>query len=555
MSETTFDCIVFGGGLGGMVAALTARHQGLSVALCEKSELLGGTLAISSGTIWVPGHGDAPPGDAQQAEIYLAQLAGKDTKTGNRRAFLSSTAEAVKFLADHTEVRFSVNRNYPDYRPDIPGAALGGRAMSPLAFDASAMGAGFSLVRPPMPEFMVLGGMMVARDQIPHLLRPWQSIRSSLLALRVTLRYLRDRLTAPRGRMLYMGNALAARCIHSLAQAGVTVLTRTTLTDLIVENGRVTAARVDTPTGGQVLTARRGIVLATGGFAADPTLRAAHLPDLRSNQTMTLSEDTGDGLRAAMRIGGQMGGTHQHAAFLMPASTATRRDGSHVVYPHIRDRPKPGLIAINGEGRRFTNEANSYHDVSLAILAENRRIPDNRTWLICDHRFVRRYGIGFIHPVWQRLGQHVRSGYLKRGATLLELAQQIGVASAALTDTVERQNVFARAGVDGDFGKGSNALNQFNGDVTVQPNPCLAAIETAPFYAVSVEPTPIGTSLGLVTDGDGAVLAADDEAIPGLFAVGSDSASIMAGTYPGPGVALGPSLVFGFRAGRRIGAA
>ena len=555
MAGTTFDCIVFGGGLGGMVAALTARHHGLSVALCEKSTMLGGTLATSSGTIWVPGHDAAAPGDAEQAENYLAQLAGSDTATGNRHAFLSSTAEAVKFLADHTEIKFSVNKTYPDYRPDLPGAALGGRAMSPLAFDARAIGEDFALVRPPMREFMVLGGMMVARDQIPHLLRPWQSIGSAILALRVTLHYLRDRLSAPRGRTLYMGNALVARCVRSLRQAGVTILTSTALTDLIVENGRVTGATVATPDGSQTLGARRGVVLATGGFAADPALRAVYLPELGGNETMTLNEDTGDGLRAAMRVGGHMGEAHQPAAFFMPASTARRRDGSLVVYPHIRDRPKPGLIAINGEGRRFTNEANSYHDVSLAILAENRRIPGNTTWLVCDRRFIRRYGIGFIHPVWQRLGRQVRSGYLKRGSTLGALARQIGVEEAALVDTVARHNGFARTGVDVDFGKGSNALNQFNGDASVRPNPCLAPIETAPFYAVRVEPVPIGTSLGLATNGDGAVLALDGQAIPGLFAVGSDSASIMAGSYPGPGVALGPALVFGFRAGRLMGSA
>ncbi len=235
----------------------------------------------------------------------------------------------------------------------------------------------------------------------------------------------------------------------------------------------------------------------------------------------------------------------------MPASTFTRADGSAGVFPHtVTDRAKPGLIAVDGNGRRFVNEAVSYHEFVRAQLAHaNSAIP---AWLVCDSRFLWKYGLGKIRPFAPSAAADVVAGYLKRADTLADLARQIGVPPDGLDATIAEFNRHAAAGEDPAFGRGSNVYQRSLGDADHKPNPCVAPLVAPPFYAVAVRPADLGMSAGIVTDAEARVLGADGAPIPGLYACGNDMASVMEGAYPGPGITLGPALTFGWLAGRAV---
>ena len=544
------DVLVIGAGGAGMTAALVAATEGLRVLLCEKTELVGGTTATSGGAIWVPGTTQSKrtptPDSVDAARVYLDGEAGAYGAASLREAFYAAGATAIDYLEQKSEVKFRASSPYPDYHPEAPGGAQGGRSLSPLPFDARRLGRDFATVRPPIPEFLVLGGMMVARAEIPHLVRPLRSVAALRTTLRLLGRHARDRLSHPRGTRLVLGNALIARLLYSLKKAGAELWTQAALVDLVKEGDRVVGARVRHAGRDQLIAARRGVVLATGGCGASPKWREQLLGHPVPH-TLTFPGCTGEGLDAALRIGAALDTQHANPFFWMPASTMRWPDGRVATYPHIRDRPKPGLIAVNAAGRRFVNEANSYQDFVMAMYASNASVPTIPAWLICDRRFIYDYGLGVIHPRKWSIARFVKSGYLVQGRTLRELAQKIGVDADGLEATVATHNRDAATGVDTAFGKGSTALNRYNGDAENKPNPCLRPIRTAPFFALAVNPAPIGSSAGLASDVEGRVLDAQGRVIDGLYACGNDMSSVMRGTYPGPGITLGPALVFAWR--------
>jgi len=257
---------------------------------------------------------------------------------------------------------------------------------------------------------------------------------------------------------------------------------------------------------------------------------------------------TGDGLRIAQGVGAAVAPRDEVGMFFMPASVMTA-GSDRFAFPHvIADRARPGLIAVDSGGRRFTNEADSYHDFVLAMY---RRGPPYRAWLICDSHSLTRYGLGIVRPVWQWRRWYERAGYLVRADGIESLAARIGIGPAVLADTIREYNDDARTGVDRRFGKGNNALNRFNGDASVHPNPCLAPLASPPYFAVAVEPAAVAASTGLAVDADARVLDAQGQPIDHLYACGNDQASIMHGAYPGPGITLGPAIAFAFRAMER----
>ena len=544
------DVLVFGSGAAGMTAALVARLEGLEVLLCEKTERLGGTTATAGGGIWVPGNHqgkrEGVPDLVENARRYMEiEIGAKGIDL--REAFFAAGPDALDYLEENSEVKFKVTKLNPDYHPNRPGAALGGRNLMPQGFDGRRLGKNFELVRPPMPEFMVLGGMMVSRDHIPYFTRPWASLKALKLVASQVTRYLVDRLRYSRGTNLVLGNALVGRLTHSLFEKGAKIQVLSQLLELVQEEGRVTGAIVEVNGVRRRIGARRGVVLATGGFASNSDMRKKFMADYPAAHTLAFFGNTGDGIAAAFRAGAVLDEDQATGAFWMPASLLTRRDGSMAVYPHIRDRPKPGLIAVNAAGRRFVNEADSYHDFAMAMFRSHETVPTIPAYLICDRHFIWKYGIGMIHPTWQRLGRYIRDGYLTTADSLEELAAKINVDSAGLVASVREHNRFAGTGEDDAFGKGSTALNRFNGDAGNSPNPCLAAIDQAPYFAVKVYPAPISTCLGLKTDIDGRALDAQGQPIPGLYAGGNDMASVMHGIYPGPGITIGPGMTFAYR--------
>jgi succinate dehydrogenase/fumarate reductase flavoprotein subunit len=397
---------------------------------------------------------------------------------------------------------------------------------------------------------MVLGGMMIGKLDIPHLLNRFRSVESFRHSARLVLRYLMDRTRYARGTRLAMGNAFVARLFYSLRQRGVPVWLGAPIEELTGDRSGVTGAIVRHEGKHIRIRARRGVVLATGGFAHNEALRTSFMPSLVPARSMACETDAGEGIEIGRRMGGRVAPEqHRSGAFWTPVSVTRRKDGGEGLFPHlILDRAKPGLVAVNAAGRRFVDESCSYHDFALAQFESHRTVPTLPAWLVCDAVFVRKYGLGIIHPGTRDLGPYERSGYVATAPTFETLAAKIGVDAAGLAETVRRHNGFAAAGADPDFGKGESELGRFNGDPEHTPNPCLGPIGTPPFCALAVWPADIAGSTGLATDEDARVLAEDGVPIAGLYACGNDMASIMYGTYPGPGTTLGPALVFGWRA-------
>jgi len=558
MSDTgcdTVDLLVIGAGAGGMAAALVAAVEGLRVAVCEKAEQVGGTTATSAGTIWIPGSTHSLragiPDPVDRARAYLDSVIGQRADQhlhDLRETFLASAAPAIDYLERHGDLAFAAAAMHPDYLSNHPGAALGGRALNTLPFDGRRLGTDFGRIRPARPEFTVLSGMMVSKADIPALLKPFSSIANARHVAVLLARHARDRLRHRRGTRLVMGNALVARLFSSLRRHAVPIRFGTALVELSMRDGRVTGAVVQSSTGSERILSRCGVVLASGGVGWNAELRRRLFPAAATRHSLAPDDITGDGIVAAEQTGADSAAGPGTGGLWMPVSMISGPDGQMKLFPHIiLDRAKPGLLAVDHTGRRFTNEADSYHAFVEAMLA-NGCTPDRPAHLLCDRAFVRDYGIGFIHPGTRRISRFIRAGYLIEAANVAALSTQIDVDPVALGQTIAAYNRDAITGTDEAFGRGSSDLNRFNGDPANLPNPCMRPVSAGPLYAVAVWPADLASSSGLTIDQDARVLRPDHTPIPGLYACGNDAASIFEGTYPGPGTTLGPALVFGWRA-------
>jgi succinate dehydrogenase/fumarate reductase flavoprotein subunit len=428
---------------------------------------------------------------------------------------------------------------------------MDGRMLSPAPYDGKQLGDWFNQLRPPLPEFNAPGGMMIDLPDMPHVLAPTSSVKSALHVAKMAGRTAADRLRGyPRGTRLTMGNALAARLLRSALDAGVTLWRNTPMTRFIREGGRITGVEVERDGQPLVIRVRRGAVLAAGGFSANPEMRAQHIPFADHHISLMPPGNTGDGLRAAMAVGAAMdGGNAQNAAWTVISMFPTR-GGKLRRWPHLfLDRPKPGYIIVNKRGERFGDEA------ALDFVAAMHRDGAVPAHLICDGRAIRKYGLGAVLPGGWRLGRLRRAGYIVEAPTISALAAKLGIDPAGLERTVARNNDFAKAGHDPDFGKGGNAFDRSIGDHTHQPNPCLGRIDTPPYYAVQVNPGDATTTLGLVVDTRARVVDDAGQPIPGLYACGLDMNSLWRGVPPANGANNTLSLTFGYIAGRDIGGA
>lgn len=547
------DLLVFGSGAGGLSAAVFGTMAGMKVMLCEKAAQLGGTTASSGGVVWIPGTKQARQAgisdSLDKAREYLQGELGNYYRADLVEAFLSSGGEALAALEAGSAASFELT-GWPDYHPEQPGGVDRGRSLVVRPFDGRELGADFGRIRAPIRTLLVLGGMMVGPSDIPAFLRPFASWASFTRVTKRLLRYGFDRLRYSRGAEISNGNALVARLLFSLKQANATIWTDAPLLELIRRDGRIAGAVIERAGRRLRIKAKVGVVLATGGFPRNAELRAKHGPAFPHDHTLAYEGNTGDGQIAATRVGAAVDTELAAPGLWTPASVVTAPDGgeSTFIYGYL-DRGRPGVIAVNPRGRRFVNEANSYHDIVSAMYREGVA-EDRRFYFICDNRFVRRHGLGAILPwPWTpSLRPFEKSGYVLVGASLAELAGKAGLPPAALIETVERHNAFAATGVDADFGKGSTSFNRLWGTPDAGPNPNLAPITQAPFVALRIVPATLGTTIGLKTDGDAAVLDEAGHVIPGLYACGNELASVMRGFYPGGGVTLGPAIVFAYRA-------
>lgn len=560
--DEDFDIVVLGSGAGGLTAATVAALGGSRALVLEKCAVFGGSAAVSGGVVWVPNNsGMAAIGIAdsrEKAALYLRRVLGNRARWDLIDAYLDTAPEMFDYMAAHTAVQLVPRPIGPDYQSEEEGATPGGRMVDPAIYDGRALGPLFDKLRAPLPTFLLFGGMMVGKYDVDMLLRSWRSPKAFGHAARLVLRYVRDRLSFhKRGTRLALGNALAARLLRSAVDAGVTLRSEATATAIYQDaSGAVLGVRVAQDGGVRSVRSHRAVVLATGGFPGNADMVRAQLPFPELHESMVPASNSGDGIRLGLAAGGQLDDINRDNAFWTPVSVMRDAAGATIKCPHlITDRSKPGLIAVNQLGRRFVNEASSYHDFVAVMHQEHAHSPTIPAYLICDSRFIRKYGLGLVRPGPAPLGRFLRAGYLFRGATLAGLAAAIGVPSESLEATVVEANVAARTGVDAAFGKGTTGYNRYLGDPGHRPNPCLGPIDRAPFYAVRIHPGDIGTSLGLRTDASARVLDGQGALIAGLYACGNDMNSVMAGNYPSGGITLGPALTFGYIIGRDIAAA
>jgi succinate dehydrogenase/fumarate reductase flavoprotein subunit len=558
MQSDSFDVVVVGSGAGGMAAAVTAAAHGLTAVVVEKESVFGGTTAFSGGYLWVPGHPKdgkaADPDEIEAARTYMRHEAGNAFDAARTDDFLTNGRRMVEFFESRTQVRFLDAPAFSDYHPDAPGGRPGGRSILAAPLDGRVLGPDIRRLRPPLSTITFVGMMFNSSQEVNHFFNVTRSAKSAWHVFKRLLAHGRDLALHRRGMRLTSGNALAARLALSAGKLGVPILTGTPAVGLVMKDGRVSGVEVETAEGRRVIRARHAVVLAAGGFPQDAARRKAlfpHAPTGNEHVSPAPAGNTGDGLRLGEQAGGAVDNDLPNAAAWIPVSKVPKSGGGFAVFPHLIDRYKPGVIAVANDGRRFVNEANSYHDFGQAMIAATRG-SECAAWLICDHRALRRYGLGFVKPFPLPLGPHVRSGYLKKGRTPRELAERAGFDAAAFEAELAVFNRDARQGVDTRFGKGSTAYNRFLGDASHKPNPCVAPLETGPFYAIRLALGDLGTFAGLKTDAETRVLDADGRPVPGLHAVGNDAASVMGGAYPGGGITLGPAMTFGYIAGRTI---
>jgi len=555
----TVDLVVIGSGGAGFSAALNAAIDGARVLLVERMAHVGGTTAWSAATTWVPGtqRGLAvnPEDTPERVATFLNHAVGERSDPKLRQTFIDNGPLAIAKLEAHSALQFQVRMLHPDYLSELEGSVLRGRAIEPQPFDGKLLGPNLTLVRDPIPEFTVLGGMMVDRDDIFHLLRLTQTWTSFSYSVRIIVRHLLDKLLHPRSTRLVMGNALIARLLYSYIQRQGLLVTHTEAVQLLQNGHHIQGVVLQQtlPDGSLVkrtVRSRGGVVMASGGFNRHPTRRADLLPGAKEAWSPAAPGHTGKAQDLALQAGGHLGTGGLSHAFWAPVSTRQRADGSTAVFPHfVMDRGKPGMIVVDSQGQRYVNESTSYHLFGIAMQAHHATTPSVPSWLVCDAGALKRYGIGMIRPGGKGLKPFLADGYLKQGRTLADLAQQLKVPADQLKTTVERFNTLADQGVDEDFQRGTTDYQSANGDATWPgPNPCLGALREGPFYAIALYPGDIGAATGLVTDGDARVLNAQGVAIEGLYAVGNDMHSIMGGVYPAPGITIGPGITFGYLA-------
>ncbi len=551
--NASYDVVVVGAGAGGMSAALFAAIEGKSVLLIESTAFVGGTTALSAATVWIPNsmHAAKVSNDDSFEKVsrFLTGVVGNHSSAEMREAFLRSGPAAVETLEKHSEVHFRPYATHPDYEQEVEGATLRGRAIEPLPFDGRRLGAELTHIRPPIPEFTIFGGMMVDRTDISHLLGLTGSVASLTHATKILVRYALDRFSGSRGSRLVMGNALVGRLLKSLLDRNVDIVTETKvqsfLTDATGVEGVVAAHAGIT----RKITAASAVVLAAGGYGRHKKRRTEMLQTPVPEYSPTAPGHTGEMQDLALALGARFGDGNLDNAFWAPVSVRKRPDGSTAVFPHfVLDRSKPGTVCVDQSGARFVNESSSYHVFARAMFDTNRTSPCIPCFIITDAVGLRKYGLGMVRMGTRNLSPYLADGYLTEAGSVTELASKLQLDAGTLARSIADIGRYAATGNDPHFGRGTTAYHRNNGDAAHGPNPTLGPIEVAPFYAVRLYPGDIGAATGLVIDQWARVTKADNEPIARLYACGNEANSIMGGTYPGPGITIGPAITFAYRA-------
>ncbi len=538
-----FDVVVVGSGAAGMTAALAAAYHGLTVLVIEKAGTFGGSTARSGGGLWVPGNevlrragvADTP----EQARAYLAHVVGGRVPATRQRALLEHGPAMVSFIRRHTPLEFAWVPGYADYYPEAPGGLAAGRSIEPVPLNGRVLGPELAQLSPPyLPS---PPGVTITQGDYRWLSLGPRHPRAMLAAAKVASRLARARLL--RQYPLSLGQALAAGLRAGLLAKQVPVWLSTPMTGLHVAGDRVTGVEVTRDGRPALIRARRGIVLAAGGFERNGEMRRHYQRGpVGTGWTTGAPGNTGDAIRA-----GQAGGA---AVDLMDDAWW----GPSIPLPSgpffcLAERSLPGCLLVNSAGQRFVNESAPYVDAVHAMYnGHSDGNPHIPCWLILDQRYRSTYVFAGLPPGKALPRRWYHAGTVCRAPSITELAGLAGLDPQGLQETVTRFGEFAQAGCDEDFHRGDSAYDRYYSDPRVRPNPCLAPLETPPFYAVKIVPGDLGTKGGLLTDERARVLRGDGTPIPGLYAAGNTSAAVMGHSYAGAGATIGPAMTFGYLA-------
>jgi 3-oxosteroid 1-dehydrogenase len=535
------DVVVLGSGGAGMTAALAAHEGGAKVALLEKSALVGGTTAVSGGVVWVPNNHHLAETDVRdsrsEALAYVKRLAdGRSDDTLIER-FLQTAPEMVQWIEAQTQLKFTALARYPDYHPEFEGGKRGGRSLDPGLFDANELGVWKKKLRRSPVFGMTAMSVAEATD--------WGVFSKPL---KLPFKLLGERYG--KGYVCY-GGALAGRLLKALLDRKIEPMLEHAARELVTEEGRVVGIRAEAGGKEIFVRAKRGVVLASGGFEWSSALVAQFLGGPLTHPNSPPTND-GDGLRMAMALGADL--ANMNEAWWCPSLVipGEEYDGKQLNRGDFATRSLPHTIIVNRYGRRFVNEAQNYNDMMKSFFAFEPNAyerPNLPAWLVFDGSYLEKYALLTSMP-----GQPVPE-WLDRADTLDELAAKIGVDARGLAQTVDRFNGFAVEGADKEFRRGESLYDHFYGDPDHEPNPNLGTIAKKPFYALRVHPGAIGTKGGPRVNGDAQVLRVDGEVIPGLYAAGNAMAGVTGPGYPGAGATIAAAMTFGYLAGRHASTA
>lgn len=539
--DASYDVVVVGSGAAGLTAGLTAKLQGMKSLVIEKTDRYGGASAISGGALWIPNNhiikGAGVPDTHELARQYLDSTIGDRVPEELKEAYITRGPEMLRFLYNKTKhMRFQYAKGYSDYYPEKPSGLSQGRSIEPLIFDLTKMG---SLANSMRRATLSTKGFTMNSYEFHKVNMITRTLKGKTTALKLGARLVKSKVT--KSDPVALGEALIARLRLSLAEANGELWLSTAFKDFIMGKGRVIGIIVERDGQELKIEAKKGVVLSSGGFSHNQTLREKYLPS-PTNAAWTSSPEgqTGDILEPGVRIGATLDLMDK----VWGAPSVIDPQG-HPFFL-VADRGVPNMIVVDSEGHRFVNEAAPYHEF-VDTMYKHQEVTKQAvpSWILIDASAKSRYIFTGLFPGQAFPKSWFEHGVAKSADTIEELAKQMDVPAESLVATVNRFNDFARNGHDDDFYRGDSAYDNYYGDPTL-PNPNLAEIKKAPFYALRLYPGDIGTKGGLVVDKYARVIKENGEPIEGLYASGNCSASIMGETYPGPGATIGPGMTLSF---------
>jgi 3-oxosteroid 1-dehydrogenase len=553
LPDVETDILVVGSGASALAAALTAAEYGARVLIVESSHYYGGTSATSGGVVWVPNNHliAAAGGSDSEAEAltYIKGLVGDGASDARILAFVRQAPRMLRFFAERCGIKFQSLKTYCDYHPENPGGKPGYRSCEALPVKSDVLGRYAATLQPPHLGTVAFDRISWSVQEAHKLVTQGPGAKSTFL--KIVLKYYLDifqRFKTTRDRRLTCGAALVARLMQSLMQRKAELRLSTALTDYIVEDGRVVGAVVSSDGMTQRIRATKGVIVGSGGFDRNQQWRERYLPQPTSSAWAAgVPTNTGEPIAAALRIGVAMG--NMGSAWWSPGYKLSDEDRAR---PMFVERALPGCIMVDQGGKRFCNEAASYH-VDGGVMAHGAGAGTAPAWFVFDARYRGKYALGPLFPGPPKMDDWLKpsmKAVLRKSDTIGGLARQMGVAPEVLEATIGRFNEMARAGKDADFRRGESLVDRYYSDASVKPNPSLAPLTKAPFYALPIVPCDLGTNGGILTDEFARALTQDGAVLPGLYAVGNCSASVMGGAYPAAGATLGPGMTFGYVAAR-----